>query len=119
MGKKSSEKIQRTMWVLCEAFTLTGDAFNHETIHKSLAPWAGVYPTRAECLSALQRHVRERVRENYEGLDDAEAYVEPDVAEVLQGVVYPDRNNDEHCRYNYSADDREVVWQVYPTEVKV
>jgi len=115
MGSKKTVKV----WVLCEAFTLTGDAFNHETVHKSLAPWAGVYPTRVECQIALERHVRERVRENYEGLDDAEAYVEPDVAEVLRGVVYPNRNNAEYYRYNYSADDREVVWQVYPTEVKV
>jgi len=115
MGKKT----KKTLWVLCEAFTLTGDAFNNETIHKSLAPWAAVYPTSAECIMALQRHVRERVRENYEGLDDAGAKIELDVAEVLQGVVHPDRNNDDYCRYNYSADDREVVWQVYPTEVAV
>ena len=118
MGKKCSEKTRRTMWILCEAFTLTGDALNHETIHRSLAPWAGVYPTCAECMMALERHVRERVRENYEGLDDAEADVESDVAEILQGVVHPYRNNDRYCRYNYSANDREVVWQVCPTEVK-
>lgn len=110
--------MKRTMWVLCEAFTLTGDAFAHETIHRSLTPQAGIYPTREACMAALELHVRERVRENYEGLDDAEAEIESDVAEVLQGVVHPDRNNDDYCRYNYSADDREVVWQTYPTEVE-
>ena len=105
------------VWMLCEAFTLTGDAFSHQTVHESLAPWAGVYPTCAECMIALQRQVRERVRENYEGLDDAEADIESDVAEILRGVVHPDRQNDEYCRYNYSADDREVVWQTYPCDV--
>ena len=112
-------KKTKRVWVLCEAFTLTGDAFSHETIHKSLAPWAGVYLTGAECTMALERHVRERVRENYEGMDDMNACVESDVADILQGVVHPDRNNDDYCRYNYSTDDREVVWQVYPVEVKV
>lgn len=109
----------RRVWILCEAFTLTGGAFSHETVHKSLAPWAGVYQTSAECIMALQRHVRERVRENYEGLDDAGREIEFDVAEVLQGVVHPDRNNDDYCQYSYSTADREVVWQVYPVEVKV
>lgn len=113
----SGVKTNKTLWILCEAFTLKGDAFNHETVHRSLAPWAGVYPTRAECMMALQRHVRERVRENYEGLDGVEAEIESDVTEILQGVVHPDRYNDGYCRYNYSADDREVVWQVYPREV--
>ena len=114
-----NKKMKKTLWILCEAFTLTGDASNHETIHQSLAPWAGMYPTRAEAQCALERHVHERVRENYEGLDDAGTEIESDVAGVLQGVVHPDRNNDDYCKYNYSADDREVVWQVYPTEVEI
>ena len=110
------KKTKNTLWVLCEAFTLTGGAFSRETVHKSLAPWAGVYQTSAECIMALQRHVRERVRENYEGLDDAGREIEFDVAEVLQGVVHPDRNDD-YCQYSYSTADREVVWQVYTTEI--
>lgn len=113
----SCKKTKKTLWVLCEAFTLTGDAFGHETIHKSLTPWAGVYPTSSECMIALQWHVRERVRENYEGLDDADANVETDVMDVLQGVIHPHKNNDDYCRYHYSANDREVVWKVYPVEV--
>lgn len=111
-----SKKTKKVLWILCEAFTLTGDAFTHETIHESLTAWAGIYSTHAECMIALQRHVRERVRENYEGLDDAEADVESDVAEILQGVTHPDRHND-YCRYNYSANDREIVWRVYPVKV--
>lgn len=114
-----NKKTKKTLWILCEAFTLTGDAFNHEMIHGSLALWANVYPTGAKCMIALQWRVRERVRENYEGLDDAEADIESDVAEILQEVAHPDRNNDGHCRYNYSANDREVVWQTYPVKVDV
>lgn len=104
-------KTMKTMWVLCEAFTLTGGAFAHDTVHGFLAPWAGVYPSRAKALRALRRYVRERVRENYEGLDDAEADVESAVAEILQ--------NGKCGRYGYSADDREVVWKVYPVKVDV
>lgn len=54
--KKAKNAKKANLWILCEAFTLTGD---------------------------------------------------------------PDRNNDDYCRYNYSADDREVAWQVYSTEVRV
>lgn len=110
--------MKRTMWVLCEAFTLTGDAFAHETIHRSLAPWAGVYPTREACIDALAGRVGERVGENYEGLDDADDDISADIAEVMDGFVQPDRGNDGYRRYNYSTDDREVVWRVYPTEVE-
>ena len=28
------------VWMLCEAFTLTGDAFGHQTVQKSLTPRA-------------------------------------------------------------------------------
>lgn len=106
--------MKKTMWVLCEAFTLTGDAFAHETIHRSLAPWAGVYPTREACMDALAECVAERVSENYEGLDEEDYDVAADVADVIAG-----RTGDGECsRYNYSADDREVVWRAYPTEVE-
>lgn len=106
--------MKKTMWILCEAFTLTGDAFAHETIHRSLAPWAGIYPTREACMDALAERVAERVSENYEGLDEEDYDVAADVADVIAG-----RTGDGECsRYNYSADDREVVWRVYPTEVE-
>ena len=99
---------------MCEAFTLTGDAFAHETIHRSLVPWAGVYPTRGACMDALAERVADRVSENYEGLDEEDYDTAADVADVITG-----RTGDDMCsRYNYSADDREVVWQVYPTEVE-
>ena len=109
----SREKTKKTLWVLCEAFTLTYGACNHETIRRSLAPWAGVYPTREACMDALAEHVSERVSENYWGLDEEDYDIAADVAEIMTG-----RTGDDECsRYNYSTDDREIVWRVYPTEV--
>lgn len=108
-GKKT-----RHVWVLCEAFTLTGDAFAHETIHKSLTPWAGVYPTREACLDALAERVTERVSENYEGLDEEDYDIAADVADVIIG-----RTGDGECsQYNYSTGDREIVWRVYPMNLR-
>ena len=111
MGTKKTKRV----WVLCEAFTLTGDAFGHETIHKSLTPWACVYPTRKACMDALAKCVVDRVSENYEGLDESDYDLAAEVAEVMTGYTA-----DGKCRrYNYSASDREVVWRVYPVKIEV
>ena len=62
----------------------------------------------------LRQCVRERVLENYEGKDDADEDIESDIREVL---LSPTKLGRGKWQYNYSADDREVVWRIYPCEV--
>ena len=112
-----------SLWILCEAFTLTGDAFSHNTVHETLSPWAGVYPSFKDSLDALVERVRERANENYEGLDDADEKAEDDVARVLANgdrftvcCSAEDRKvawRTYAYRYCYSTNDREVVWRIY------
>lgn len=102
------------VWVLCEAFTLTGDAFGHQTVHESLTPWSLPCKDRRTAMRELRQCVRERVLENYEGLGDADDDVRSDIDNVLSN---PTRLGRGKWQYNYSADDREVVWRIYPCEV--
>lgn len=102
------------VWMLCEAFTLTGDAFGHQTVHESLTPWSLPCKDRHTAMRELRQCVRERVLENYEGRDDADEDIESDIREVLSN---PTRLGRGKWQYNYSADDREVVWRIYPCEV--
>ena len=103
------------VWMLCEAFTLTGDAFGHRTVHESLEPWCLPCESRKAAMRELGERVKERVLENYEGLDGADEHVEADIRLVLDGGDRPGRGM---YRYRYSASDREVVWRVYPCEAR-
>lgn len=100
------------VWMLAEAFTLTED---HATIHNSMAVWATPCADEKTAMHRLRKAVRERIAENYEGLDDAKEYVRGDMAEVMSG-----RKGDGYggTTFVYSTDDREVVWRVYPCEVE-
>jgi len=100
--------------MLCEAFTLMGDAFGHRTVHESLTPWSLPCKDRRTAMRELRQCVRERVLENYEGLSDADDDIRSDIDEVLSN---PTRLGRGKWQYNYSADDREVVWRIYPCEV--
>ena len=102
------------VWMPCEAFTLTGDAFGHQTVHKSLTPWSLPCASRKAAMRELERRVKERVIENYEGLDDADGRIESDIRDVMASGMRLGRGG---WRYGYSADDREIVWQIYPCEV--
>ena len=102
------------VWMLCEAFTLTGDAFGHRTVQKSLAPWGIPCGGRRVAMRELERRVKERVVENYEGLGDADGRIESDIRDVMAGRMRLRRGG---WRYGYSADDREIVWLIYPCEV--
>lgn len=100
--------------MLCEAFTLTGDAFGYQTVHESLTPWSLPCKDRRTAMRELRQCVRERVLESYEGLSDADDDIRSDIDEVLSN---PTRLGRGKWQYNYSADDREVFWRVYPCEV--
>lgn len=100
--------------MLCEAFVLTGDAFGLQTVHESLTPWSLPCKDRRTAMRELRQCVRERVLENYEGLSDADDDIRSDIDEVLSN---PTRLGRGKWQYNYSADDREVFWRVYPCEV--
>lgn len=102
------------VWMLCEAFVLTGDAFGHQTVHESLTPWSLPCKDRRTAMRELRQCVRERVLENYEGLGDADDDIRSDIDGVL---LNPTRLGRGKWQYNYSADDREVVWRIYPCEV--
>ena len=102
------------VWMLCEAFALTGDAFGHQTVHESLTPWCLPCESRRVAMRELKNAVTEQVAANYEGLDDADEDIESDIRLVLNGE---DRLGRGKYQYRYSADDREVVWRVYPCEV--
>lgn len=103
-----------TVWMVCEAFTLTGDAFGHETVHQSLAPWGLPCESRKVAMRELEELIKERVGENYEGCDDAEDEIKADIRYIHNSRDKLGRGS---WRYRYSADDREIVWKVYPCEV--
>lgn len=105
------------VWMMCEAFTLTGDAFGHQTVHESLTPYAVACADKKSCMKALRKAVKESVEANYEGLDDddVEERIASDVKDVLSN---PGKCGRSVWRYNYSTDDREIVWRMYSTEVK-
>ena len=100
--------------MLCEAFTLTGDAFGNRTVQMSLTPWGLPCESRKAAMRELGKRVKERVVENYEGLDDADGRIESDIRDVMAGRMRLRRSG---WRYGYSADDREIVWLIYPCEV--
>lgn len=102
------------IWMLCEAFTLTCD---HTTIHDYLSPHAIACESRSACLRELKKEVEERVRENYEGLrrEDVEDDIEDDIDQVL---AHPKKLGPGSYKYNYSCDDREVVWRVYRCDAR-
>ena len=102
------------VWMLCEAFTLTGDAFGHQTVHRSLTPWSLPCESRKAAMRELEKRVKERVVENYEGLDDMDGRIESDIRDVMASGTRLRRGA---WRYGYSADDREIVWSIYPCEV--
>ena len=108
------------VWMLTEAFALTEDC---SRIHDSLQPWARAYKDRKACFRALKDAIAMAVEANYEGFaapgDDesfekVEGWIEDDIKHVHARRSHTGRG----CwRYNYSTDDREVVWRVYPSEV--
>ena len=102
------------VWMLCEAFTLTGDAFGHQTVHESLTPWSLPCKDRRTAMRELKECIKERVGENYEGCDNADEDIEADIRLVMNGR---DKLGRGKYQYKYSADDREVVWRIYPCEV--
>lgn len=99
------------VWTVCEAFALTED---RATIHGSMAVWATPCADEKTAMRRLRKAVRERIAENYEGLDDAGERVRGDMAEVMSG-----RQDDGSGRatFVYATDDREIVWRVYPCGV--
>ena len=105
------------VWVLCEAFTLTGDAFGPQTVHESLTPYAVACADKKSCIKALRKAVEESVKANYEGLDDddVDERIASDIKDVLSS---PNNRGRGVWQYNYSTDDREIVWRMYSTEVK-
>ena len=105
------------IWIMCEAFTLTGDAFGHQTVHESLTPYAVACVDKNACMKALRKAVKESVKANYEGLyeDDVGEWIASDIKDVLS---HPDNSVKGVWRYNYSTDDREIVWRMYYAEVK-
>ena len=102
------------VWVLCEAFCLTCD---HTTIHDSMTPYAVVCADKRACVKALKKCVTDSVKANYFGLDDddVEERIASDVKDILDR---PKKLGRGIWQYNYSADDREIYWRMYPTEVK-
>ena len=100
--------------MLCEAFTLTGDAFGHQTVQVSLTPWSLPCESRKAAMRELGRRVKERVTENYEGPDDADGRIESDIRDVMASRTRLRRGE---WRYGYSAGDREIVWLIYTCEV--
>ena len=108
---------KKKVWIMCEAFTLTGDAFGHQTVHESLTPYAVACADKKACMKALRNAVKESVEANYEGMDDddVDERIASDIKDVLSN---PGKCGKSVWRYNYSADDREIVWRIYPTEVK-
>jgi len=102
------------VWMLCEAFTLTGDAFSNQTVHESLAPWCLPCESRKVAMRELRQWVRDRVIENYEGVYDADDDIRSDIRDVMDGGKKLGRGRYE---YRYSTDDREICWRVYPCEV--
>lgn len=99
------------VWMLCEAFTLTADA---SEIRESLTPWCIPCESRNAAMRRLRECVKDRVSENYEGVDNVDEAVRSDIREVLGNPLRLGRGI---WRYSYSAGDREVVWRVYPCEV--
>ncbi len=108
------DKVKTKVWIMCEAFTLTGDAFGHQTVHESLAPWSVPCIDRKTAMRELKKAVRMRVIENYYGLDDADDLARSDIKEVLSSPVKLGRDK---TQYNYSTEDREVVWRVFAKNV--
>jgi len=104
--------VKTRIWMVCEAFALTED---HATIHDSMAVWAAPCADDKTAMRRLRKAVRERIAENYEGLDNAKELVRDDMAEVMSG-----RKDDGTgmATFVYSTDDREIVWRVYPCEVE-
>ena len=92
------------VWMLCEAFALTGDA----------TPGALPCKDRRTAMRELKARVQERVLENYEGCDNANEDIEADIQLVMNSR---DKLGRGKYQYKYSADDREVVWRIYPCEV--
>ena len=112
MNGKRTDRV----WVLCEAFTLTGDAFGHQTVNESLTPYTVACADKKACLKALRKAVEESVRANYEGLDDDD--VDERIASDIKNILSkPENRGHSIFRYNYSTDDREIVWRIYPVEV--
>lgn len=111
------DNVKTKVWIMCEAFTLTGDAFGHQTVHESLTPYAVACADKNACLKALRKAVDESVSANYEGLDDDDVNerIASDIRDVLSN---PERRGRGVWQYNYSTDDREVVWRIYPIEVR-
>ena len=110
------DKVKTKVWIMCEAFTLTGDAFGHQTVHESLTPYAVACSSKKACINALCRSVEESVKANYEGLDDddVDERIASDIKDVLSK---PEKRGRGVWQYNYSTDDREIVWRIYPAEV--
>ena len=102
------------VWMLCEAFTLTGDAFGHQTVHKSLTPWSLPCESRKAAMRELEKRVKEHVVENYEGHSGFDERIESDVRDVMASGMRLRRGE---WRYGYSAGDREIVWLIYTCEV--
>lgn len=101
------------VWILCEAFTLTGDAFGHQTVHESIRPWSVACESRKVVMRELKEAVAEAVCGNWEGAD-ADEEIESDIRLVMNSKMHLGRGI---YKYGYSTSDREVVWMVYPQEV--
>lgn len=109
--------VKTKVWIMCEASTLTGDAFGHQTVHESLTPYAVACADKKSCIKALCKAVETSVKDNYEGLNDDD--VDKRIASDIEDILYkPDKIGRSVWRYNYSTSDREIVWKIYSTEVK-
>ena len=110
MNGKRNDRV----WVLCEAFCLT---CYHMTIHDSMTPYAVVCADKKTCVKALKKRISGSVEDNYFGLDDDE--VEERIASDIKDILSrPKKLGRGIWQYNYSADDLEIYWRMYPTDVK-
>lgn len=107
----AEERTEDQLWVVCEAYEQQTDSHRHN----SLNAWAEVYTRYESALESLQKCIRARVEENYEGLDDVDDIIESDIAEVLDAGLRIDK---QRWQYRYDCEDRDIVWRIFSTTAK-
>lgn len=108
---RKPKKAKGRVWILCEAFALTG---SHTAVHESIDACAVACGSRKSCMAALETFVKSVVDGSHDGREHAEEYVAQEVEEVLSKPARIGKRTE----YRYSADDREVIWKLFPAEVR-
>lgn len=106
------DKVKTKVWIMCEAFCLTCD---HMPLHQYMRPSAIPFKDRSSCMRQLRKEILGRISEYYEGSDNYADAVSDDFREVM---ATRSRLRPGMWMYYYSAQDREIVWIVYRTEVR-